>query len=411
MSTNHQSSNRNNHRPWAALLPVLLLAPLAMAPKGCDAVVIGEDCPEETTRPGYPQPEGSQREGCNAGAAGGTPTGSAGAGNKPGGTGGSAGKPSGNGTAGKTSGNGGSSSGNACGGLLGLSCAASEYCAFDPSAACGAADQTGVCTPKPQACDAVLAPVCACDGKTYGNDCEAWTNGSSVLHTGACEEPSSGNSCGGLKPATCAKSEYCNFPIATKCGSGDQTGTCTRIPTVCTLQEEPVCGCDDKTYGNPCEAASNGVSVLHAGACERLDARRGVRRSAWPDLRQERILRFPARDPLRLGRSDRDLYRHPDERLRQIVDSCLRLRWQDLRQCLPGTGRRCLRGSDRRVQHDLRGQDRRFLRQQRILQLPDLRDLRQGGRDRYLRRHPHGSLHRKLRSRVRLRRQDVRQRL
>ena len=267
MSTSHQSSNRNNHRPWAALLPVLLLAPLAMAPKGCNAVIIGEDCPEETTRPGYPQPEGSQREGCNAGAAGGTPTGSAGAGNKPGGTGGSAGKPSGNGTAGKASGNGGSSSGNACGGLLGLSCAASEYCAFAPEAACGAADQTGVCTPKPQACDANLAPVCACDGQTYGNDCAAWTNGVSVLHTGACEEPSSGTTCGGLKPATCAKSEYCNFPIATKCGSGDQTGTCTRIPTVCTLQDEPVCGCDDKTYGNPCEAASNGVSVLHAGAC------------------------------------------------------------------------------------------------------------------------------------------------
>ena len=42
MSDINQPSNRTN-RPWAALLPVLLLAPLAMAPKGCDSVVVGDD--------------------------------------------------------------------------------------------------------------------------------------------------------------------------------------------------------------------------------------------------------------------------------------------------------------------------------------------------------------------------------
>lgn len=227
-------------------MPVLLLAPLALAAKGCESVVVGDDCPDQTS--------------CTAGAAGGGPIASAGAGNQPTGNGGSAG--------GKPTGSAGAGSGSTCGGLLGVKCATSEYCAFDPKSSCGAADQTGVCTPKPQVCNDISAPVCACDGQTYANECEAAAKGSSVLHTGACEEPSSGNSCGGLKPATCAKSEYCNYPIATKCGSGDQTGTCTKIPGACDLVYDPACGCDGVTYSNACAAAAKGVSVLHTGTCE-----------------------------------------------------------------------------------------------------------------------------------------------
>jgi hypothetical protein len=245
MSNIHQSSNPMKSRSWAALLPVLLLAPLAMAPKGCAPVVIGDDCPEGVT--------------CTAGAAG-DPSGSAGAaGSKPGGSGGSAGS--------KPGGSGGASSGNACGGLLGLSCAANEYCAYDPKAACGAADQTGVCTPKPQACQDIYSPVCACDGQTYGNACEAAAKGSSVLHTGACDQPT-GDSCGGLKPVACERGEFCNYPISTKCGSGDQTGNCAKIPDACDAIYDPVCGCDGATYSSDCAAALKGISVLHSGPCE-----------------------------------------------------------------------------------------------------------------------------------------------
>src|SRR6478609_2836343 len=94
MTNNEQSSSQIQKRPWAALWSVLLLAPLAMAPKGCDSAVIGDECPPDKP--------------CTAGSAGNEPVSTAGTAGKPSGSGGSAGKPTGTG---------GSGGDNTCGGL------------------------------------------------------------------------------------------------------------------------------------------------------------------------------------------------------------------------------------------------------------------------------------------------------
>ena len=38
---------------------------------------------------------------------------------------------------------------------------------------------------------------------------------------------------------------------------------------VCTTQYEPVCGCNNKTYGNSCMAGAAGIRVLYSGECKK----------------------------------------------------------------------------------------------------------------------------------------------
>lgn len=54
---------------------------------------------------------------------------------------------------------------------------------------------------------------------------------------------------------------------APKCGAADQTGTCKAKPQVCDDIYLAVCGCDDKTYPNACEANAKGISVAKTGEC------------------------------------------------------------------------------------------------------------------------------------------------
>jgi hypothetical protein len=74
-----------------------------------------------------------------------------------------------------------------CGGIRGLQCSRRrDFCDW-PAGNCNAADMQGVCVPVLGACAEIFDPVCGCNGRTYGNDCERINARVKKQSDGACQ--------------------------------------------------------------------------------------------------------------------------------------------------------------------------------------------------------------------------------
>jgi len=128
--------------------------------------------------------------------------------------------------------------GKVCGGLGGDSqCPLDQFCNFAGNG-CGAADETGICEPRPQGCPDVFEPVCGCDNQIHGNSCEASAAGVDLNAFGSCPLEAGSFACGFRQCRI--TDQYCQR-IGSDIGGEPDSFGCNQVPS-CPSQL-PTCAC------------------------------------------------------------------------------------------------------------------------------------------------------------------------
>ena len=171
----------------------------------------------------------------------------------------------------------------------GVPCVGAQACGC--KALCKAMDKPGTCgDPNPcltikcgdgnpctsDSCDPATGK-CVYSPLTDGASCD---DGNACTGPDACKTAAGVATCVGLPIADCGL-KFCSIGLGAPtmdCGKAGYCklnaefgcvgmGQCAPKPEMCIMVYKPVCGCDGKTYGNSCSAASAGKNLKSAGTC------------------------------------------------------------------------------------------------------------------------------------------------